>query len=69
MTVETDHHYGLRCDLESFAVIDEIDKLLVDDVDDMVLRCPVGGWFLFECSLLDLLREFQYELDVDIRLE
>ena len=63
---ETDHHDGLRLELYPFSVVDETDHLIVDDLRDVVLHALSGRRRLVLGTVLDAVRQIEYELDVHI---
>ena len=69
LTVQTDHHDGLGLHLEPFAVVHESDELLVDDAHQVLLDALPCGRRLVLGAVLHPVRQFQHELDVDIRLQ
>ena len=70
LSVESDHHYGLRLDGDPRDVaVDHPDELLADDPDHMVLHAPAGLGGLVQGTLLDAVGHIQDQPDVDVSLQ
>ena len=67
LTVQSDHHDGLRLHGDAGGVaVDHPDELVAYDLDHMVLHAPAGVRRLVECAVLHPVGDLEDQLDVDV---